>query len=309
MRGRPKKGALFALGDAMKKQLILSAFAVLLAVAPAHAGLFGETDEEKAARLHEKEQDAAIADLTQRIHDLEDSLRQSTGQNEVLAHQIQQLNDKIARQQKDFEYRLCTVVGQQMGAGQQDEGDGQEPAALPCGGGNGGGVSNTFSAPPPRSQQQSQAQPGLAPPPGNLGTLPAGTKMASAGPSGGHGQFDQALDLLAKARYDDARTRFRSFADANPDDEMAPEAIYWVGDIAFVQKDYAGAAHAFLEQMKKYPTSTRSPASMLKLGQSLIAMGQTKEGCMTLGALPGKYPNASKQIASQAANERKASCH
>ncbi len=292
----------------MKKQLILSAFAVLLAVAPAQAGLFGESDEEKAARQHEKDQDAAIADLTQRIHDLEDSLRQSTGQNEVLAHQIQQLNDKIARQQKDFEYRLCTVVGQQMGAG-QDEGDGQAPAALPCSGGNGGGVSNTFNAPPPRPQQQSQAQPGLAPPPGNLGTLPAGTKMASAGPSGGHGQFDQALDLLAKARYDDARSRFRSFADANPDDEMAPEAIYWVGDIAFVQKDYAGAAHAFLEQMKKYPTSTRSPASMLKLGQSLIAMGQTKEGCMTLGALPGKYPNASKQIASQAANERKASCH
>ncbi|MBV9989913.1 MAG: tol-pal system protein YbgF [Alphaproteobacteria bacterium] len=296
----------------MKKQLILSAFAVLLAVAPAQAGLFGESDEEKAARQHEKDQDAAIADLTQRIHDLEDSLRQSTGQNEVLAHQIQQLNDKIARQQKDFEYRLCTVVGQQMGAG-QDAGDGQPTSALPCPGGNGGGVSSTFNAPPPRPQQQSQAQgqnqSGLAPPPGNLGTLPAGTRMASAGPSGGHGQFDQALDLLAKARYDDARSRFRAFADANPEDEMAPEAIYWIGDIAFVQKDYAGAAHAFLEQMKKYPTSTRSPASMLKLGQSLIAMGQTKEGCMTLGALTGKYPNASKQIASQAASERKASCH
>ena len=107
----------------MKKQLILSVFAALLMAAPAHAGLFGESDEEKAARLHEKDQDAAIADLTQRIHDLEDSLSRATGQNETLAHQIQQLNDKIARQQKDFEYRLCTVVQQQMGAGQAEADD------------------------------------------------------------------------------------------------------------------------------------------------------------------------------------------
>jgi tol-pal system protein YbgF len=295
----------------MKKQVILAVFAAVLAVAPAQAGLFGESDEEKAARLHEKDQDAAIADLTQRIHDLEDTLRQTTGQNEALAHQIQQLNDKINRQQKDFEYRLCTVVQQQMGAtAQPDEGDGQQQSAISCGGGNGGGVSNTFNAPAPRPQVPQQSQGGLAPPPGNLGTLPA-SKTATAAPANPQtkGEFNTAIDLLAKGRYDDARGRFRTFADANPDDEMAPEAIYWVGDIAFVQKDYASAAHAFAEQIKKYPTSARGPASMLKLGQSLIAMGQTKEGCMTLGALPGKYPNAQKQITGQAASERKASCH
>jgi tol-pal system protein YbgF len=122
-------------------------------------------------------------------------------------------------------------------------------------------------------------------------------------------QFDTALDLLAKARYDDARAAFRSFADNNPDDGLTPQAIYWVGDIAYVQKDYASAARTFAEQIKKYPTSTRAPDSMLKLGQSLIAMGQTKEGCMTLGALPSKYPSAPKAISAQAANERKAACH
>ena len=106
----------------------------------------------------------------------------------------------------------------------------------------------------------------------------------SANPKTGS-QFDTALDLLAKARYDDARAAFRNFADNNPADELTPQAVYWVGDIAYVQKDYASAARAFAEQIKKYPTSTRAPDSMLKLGQSLIAMGQTKEGCMTLGAL------------------------
>ena len=63
-------------------------------------------------------------------------------------------------------------------------------------------------------------------------------------------------------------------------------------NIAYVQKDYPGAARAFAEEIKKYPSSPRAPESMLKLGQSLIAMNQKKEGCTTLGALTSKYPES-----------------
>ena len=47
---------------------------------------------------------------------------------------------------------------------------------------------------------------------------------------------------------------------------------------------------------------------MLKLGQSLIAMGQKQEGCTTLGALTAKYPQASDAILTKARDARKASC-
>jgi tol-pal system protein YbgF len=301
-----------ACGDEMRKSpMIRAGFLAALALgtlafSPAHAGMFGESDEEKAARLHEKDQDDSIADLTQRLHDLEAALRQATGQNESLSHQLQQVNDKLDRQKKDFEYRLCTIAAQQLGAA---EGANDEQSGLPCPGGT---STATPYNPPSPGQQQPSSGVHLAPPPGVLGTLSGrqGTTFPPppAASSQTKSQFDAALDLLAKARYDDARAAFRSFADNNPGDEQAPQAIYWLGDIAYVQKDYASAAHAFVEQLKKYPTSTRSPDSMLKLGQSLIAMGQTKEGCITLGALPSKYPNASKAIGTQAASERKASC-
>jgi tol-pal system protein YbgF len=289
----------------------MAAFLALgaLSIVPAHAGLFGESDEEIAARQHEKDQDAALADLTQRVHDLEQSLSRATGDNESLSHQVQVLNDKLERQRKDFEYRLCTIASQQLGAGQ---GDDQGGAALPCSGGSGGGASMSYNAPsPPPANAAAQSNVvRLAPPPGVLGTLPAGnggTPVAMANPAT-RGQFNAALDLLAKARYDDARAAFRSFADSNPGDELTPQAVYWIGDIAYVQKDYAGAAHTFVEQLKKYPTSTRAPDSMLKLGQSLIAMGQIKEGCSALGALASKYPAAPKPILGQAAAARKTSC-
>lgn len=276
----------------------------VLAMAPAHAGLFGESDEEKAARLHEQNQDATIADLTQRVRDLEESLRRLTGQNEALTHRVQEFDDKLDRQKKDFEYRLCALAAQQLGAGQGDD-----QTSLPCGGNAGSFAPQAFDTAPQNAPPAQTIH--LSPPPGVLGTLPAGGVAGSMPVSNPEtrAQFDAALDLLAKARYDDARAAFRGFADANPGDELTPQAVYWVGDIAFVQKDYAGAARAFAEQIKKYPTSTRGPDSMLKLGQSLIAMGQTKEGCMTLGALSSKYPAASKAVAAQAAGERKSSCH
>ena len=47
---------------------------------------------------------------------------------------------------------------------------------------------------------------------------------------------------------------------------------------------------------------------MLKLGQSLLAMGQTSGGCTTLGALKTKYPKAPPATLAAAAGARKTAC-
>ncbi len=272
------------------------------------AGIFGESKEEKAARLaaeqREADQDAAIADLKAQIRDLEDTVRRLTGQNEVLSHKVEQFDGKVDRLQKDFDYKLCTVMAQQVGG---------DTGSLPCDGNSSGNATPPPSYQPPPAPAQSftpvpstaQGAPRqLAPPPGTLGTLPrssgvpADTAAANASPY--RAEFDTALNLLGKAQYDEARAAFRTFADNHPKDDLAPQAVFWIGNIAFVQKDYQNAAHAFAEGIKKYPSGSRAAESMLKLGQSLIAMGQKKEGCFTLGALPSTYPKASKTTVAQA---------
>lgn len=273
------------------------------------AGLFGESDEERAARLavqqHEQAQDSSIATLNQRMGDVEDSLRRLTGQVEQLDHRLSELGDRMTRMQKDFDYKLCAISAQQLGAS-ADAGD---QTSLPCSGRQTGMI-----APPSNSGPQTQAGEAvhLAPPPGVLGTLPRNEASASDGASqnqmaslDARPQFESALNMLAKAQYEEAQAAFRSFADAYPQDELAPQAVYWVGDIAFVQKDYSGAARAFAEELKKYPSSQRAPESMLKLGQSLIALNQKREGCRALGTLGSEYPSASKSIADQAVAARK----
>jgi tol-pal system protein YbgF len=182
----------------------------------------------------------------------------------------------------------------------------------------------TANIPPPSTpmpQASANTTVHLAPPPGVLGTLPVTPQHAVSPPPRGietgmlpsvdvPSQYQNAMKLLSQAQYDEARAQFRSFADTNPQDPLAAQAVYWVANISFVQKDYPNASRSFAEELKKYPASPRAPESMLKLGQSLIAMNQKKEGCTFLGALPEKYPAAAKPVTAQALAARKAAgCH
>jgi tol-pal system protein YbgF len=320
----------------IKQRLLTSSLASLLVFAPvaAHAQLFGPSDEEVA---RENAQDKGIQDLTSktdqqeaRIRALEDkvqgltqSLTQATGANEELNHRIQVQNEKIDQMQKDFAYRLCTLSAQQLGAGDAmncaaagtqsasavppPPGAMQPGASLPPIGAVPGGGAGGFSPP------ANNAPITLSRPPGVLGTLPMGSgPMGSGAPApaaGNSAQYDQAMNLMSRAQYDEAQAAFRAYADANPDDaDLSSQALYWVGNISYVRQDYAPAARSFAEVIKKYPKSARAPDAMLKLAQSFMGMGQKTEGCTTLGLIKTKYPQANPQTLSQAASLRKTAC-
>ena len=270
------------------------------------AQLFGESDEEKAARQqHEDSQDARITELSRRVNDLEGTVQRMTGEIEDLGHRLDVANQHMTQMQKDFDYKICTLSAQQLGV-DANSGDG----GLSC-----GGRSQTSApAQAPAAANTGDGPIHLSPPPGVLGTLPANAvpknQVATAAPppADTRKKYDAAMNLLERAQYDEASAAFRGFADAYPDDDLASQAVYWVGDIAYVQKDYQNAAQAFVEELKKYPKSPRAADSMLKLGQSLIAIDQKKEGCSALAALASKYPSAKTEI-EQAKAAHKASCH
>jgi tol-pal system protein YbgF len=319
---------------AMKHRLLASAaILVCLAALPAQAQLFGPSDEEVAAqKAHEDGQDsriqqnaqgleqantqvrqmqeqtqAQLRDLNDRVRSLTDSLARATGANEELTHQISLLNARIEQQQKDFNYRLCTLSAQQLGA---------DAGSLNCAATGAGG--------PARPAAPSQLAPGaaLAPlgddsnqprgrAPGVLGSLPSGPNPRLTSDDGGGGdgrQFDSAMNLLGKAQYPEASAAFRAYADSHPDDgQFSPQALYWVGNIAYMQQDYASASRTFAEAIKKYPKAPRAAESMLKLGQSLVAQGQASSGCTAFRAITKKqYPDASPSTFDAVAAARKA---
>lgn len=328
----------------IRQRLLVSVLASCMALAPlsASAQIFGPSDEEKAREDAQdqgvkdlqgttQQQDARIKSLEDKVQGLTQSLSQATGANEELSHQIQVQNDKIDRMQKDFAYRLCQLSAQQLGAGdamncagggapgggavapQPQMQAGPAPGqALPPINATGNGQPGFVAAPPQPSADADGGQRGR--PPGVLGTLPMGSGPAGGGavsavPQASSAQYDQAMNLMRRAQYDEAAASFRAYADANPGDaQLTPQAIYWVANIGFIRQDYATAARTFAEVIKKYPKSQPASEAMLKLAQSFMAMGQKSEGCTTLGLIKSKYPNASAQTLSQAATLRKTAC-
>lgn len=283
------------------------------------------------------QQQQQIRDLNDRVRSLTDSLARATGANEELSHQISLLNAKIDQQQKDFSYRLCTISAQQLGADAQSlncaaggtgaaVGPAPQPqiapgarlaplgASPPGNGGNNFNTGNNFRP----DDFTDNAAPARGRAPGVLGTLPSSgppsrgaMAPASSGPAvGGDGsQFDSAMNLLARAQYPEASAAFRAYADSHPDDDqLSPQALYWVGSIAMMQQDNAGAARAFAEDLKKYPKSPRAADALLKMGQALVAQGQTSNGCTAFRAITKKqYPDASPSTIDAAVAARKAS--
>jgi tol-pal system protein YbgF len=282
------------------------------------ADIFGPSDEEKAAAAaaaqREQNQDQGLATLNQRAGDIEESLRKLTGEIEVLNHRLDEIDQRMDRMKKDFDYKLCTMSAQQLGA----QGAPGSPGAIPC---NPAGPQTGDAAPP--VQQVPTGVTRLAPPPGVMGTLtpqeaaapaappPAAAPAPAAAPpmqtasTDTHAQYQAAMDMLARQQYDEASGAFRNFADTYPKDPLTPDALYWLGDVAYVQKDFKSAAHTFAEVLTKYPTSHRSADSMLKLGQAFLAMSQKKEGCTTLYALTAKTPGATRTVLAQAEAVRK----
>jgi tol-pal system protein YbgF len=279
------------------------------------ADIFGPSDEEKAAAAaaaqREQNQDQSLAGLNQRAGDIEESLRKLTGEIEVLNHRLDEIDQRMDRMKKDFDYKLCTMSAQQLGA----QGAPGSPGAITC---NPAGPQTGDAAPP--VQQVPTGVTRLAPPPGVMGTLtpqeaaaPAAPPPQQAAPApqmqtasvDTHAQYQAAMDMLARQQYDEASGAFRNFADTYPKDPLTPDALYWLGDVAYVQKDFKSAAHTFAEVLTKYPTSHRSADSMLKLGQAFLAMNEKKEGCTTLYALTSKTPGATRTVLAQAEAVRK----
>lgn len=221
----------------------------------------------------------------QRMNDIEESIRTLTGQVEQLGYDVRTVRDKVDRLETETNFRLNQLEGNP---------NGPKPADT-------AGATDGGSPPPP---SDTGAEEGGPKPPGSIGEVPAPEPGGSA-----EATYNQAMDHLTRAEYDEALALFKQVVENYPDTDYAAQAQYWIADIHYVQKDYEAAALAFAAVLKKYPDAGRGPEAMLKLGLSLINIDKKKEGCSALAAIKSKYPKASDAILSRAEREsKKAGC-
>ncbi len=85
---------------------------------------------------------------------------------------------------------------------------------------------------------------------------------------------------------------------------MAPNALYWLGESHYVQRNYADAAEAFDLVVSSYSSSNKAADAQLKRGMSLAQLGKKQDACTAFRELPTKFPTAPPLLKSKADGER-----
>ena len=113
-------------------------------------------------------------------------------------------------------------------------------------------------------------------------------------------QYQFARNFLKVGDYDSAEKAFREFVLTNPDNELSGNAQYWYAETYRIRQMYTDAATAYLEGYQKYPKSKIAPENLLKLGVSLVQMGEKDQGCLMIAGVKKQYPNATQSVLQKA---------
>jgi tol-pal system protein YbgF len=264
----------------------------------------------------------ALVNAEIRMDRLEEQMRNLTGRVEELSNEIAQVRQRIGQVNNDAGMPSPDVASS----------PGSPAAARPSG---------RFPPPPPYATEE-EMPPRLAgaaaPPPGDavndgptpiFGTLsPPGVAPLVPPPPAGHlapastasagralgtpaseaspsAQYNHAFGLLKQADYTGAEAALKAFVEQHPNDPMAGNAQYWLGETFYARGRYIDAASAFAEGYKRYPKSGKAADGLLKLGMALGRANQKQNACVVLARLDHDFPHAGAAVKQHAAAERK----
>ncbi len=118
-------------------------------------------------------------------------------------------------------------------------------------------------------------------------------------------QYEFATSFLKVGDYNTAERALKEFVQTNPNHDLAGNAQYWFAETFRIRQLYVDAASAYLEGYQKYPKSKKAPDNLLKLGVSLVQIGEKDQGCMMITSIEKEYPEASQSILQKAKYEEK----
>jgi tol-pal system protein YbgF len=270
----------------------------------------------------------SAVDVEVRMERLEQQMRDLTGRIEEIANQIGQLHQRIEQVNSDVDMRLGQAPEAAAGAPGPPPARPDLAAAPPAAPAYPPSPPDDAMTPPAASPPTASpptagparepvpifgtltppgAAPPKPPPPPLAATAPpAKPTPASALPAGPSAeQFDYAFKLMRKADYPAAETALRTFVDQHPQDRLAGNAQYWLGETYFARGRFLEAASAFAEGYKRWPKGPKAADELLKLGMALSRANEKQNACLAFGQLDHDFPHPGTAIRERAIAERR----
>jgi tol-pal system protein YbgF len=212
--------------------------------------------------------------------------------------QVQSLNDsldEVKARMNALEKALASVQNQQQSINAT-----LQNMAPPAGSTPAPGMTGVPSdQPTPQTAQQPMANPGRSstdippfaqtqgPP-----QMPQATAPSAAGAPPVSAMYDGALKDYMAAKYSLAQTEFEQVTTTYPNESLAGNAFYYMGEIDYRLGKYGAAVKDYDHVLSQYPSNPKIPVSHLHKGQALLQMKQREAGIDEFRALIQRFPSS-----------------
>ncbi len=128
------------------------------------------------------------------------------------------------------------------------------------------------------------------PPPSASG---AGAAAGAAGPPPSADLlYSNGLRDLNGKKYDLATQEFQDYLKYYPDTDLASNAQFYLGEIAFAQAQYPQAMDAYTKVLENYPKSFKLASARLKKALALVEVGEKTTAIRELRSVVRLYPGS-----------------
>jgi tol-pal system protein YbgF len=104
--------------------------------------------------------------------------------------------------------------------------------------------------------------------------------------------YNSGTKAFSERKYQDAIKIFQDFVKAYPQNKLAGNAYFWLGESYYQLKNYNSAITAYQQIIENFTGSNKLQSAMFKQGVSMCQKGQQEAGKIRLNELISKYPNS-----------------
>ena len=253
-------------------------------------------DKSKSTNTNNLNEDVLTRHLL-RLNEIEDQFRKLTNKFEEINFKMDKLSSRITKMQSDNQMRFSDLENIDP-----DQNKDKKKAKLP-----GTSKPKDFGATPGYSldnlpEKQETVSVGTT---AAVTTIEAERSESLLPNKSPKEQYDFAISFMKIGDYETAEFALKEFIDKNKDHDLAGNAQYWYGETFRIRQLYSDAATAYLDGYQNYPKSDKAPDNLLKLGITMVQLGEKEQGCTMITGIKKQYPKASKSVLQKAQYEQK----
>lgn len=123
---------------------------------------------------------------------------------------------------------------------------------------------------------------------------PAPEAVPAPAPSDNNAEkiYKEGVRLVLNDHPEESRTILTKFLQTYPTNDLAPNALYWIGETFYSQKRYAESILRFREVGQRFPKDNKVPDSLLKIGLAYDKLGDKQNSEFYLNTLINDYPKS-----------------